>query len=483
MLSASRRLFLPLTLLALATLALHLSITEFFLGAELLRPALLWLTVSQSTQRPLERLRAVLRMWLPYLVVLAGFLIWRLGYINFPDGEPHPLKFFERLAVQPATALLVLFERVVADTTYIILASWSQVIDLDLMNLNRPFTWLSWMAGIATLLGLMVYFHRLRFFDNGSEQEGDWCLPAALLGALGVLIGPVPVWVLDDSLLQFIDPDHADRFALASMVGACMLWVAFIEWAAQGKGQKIFIFCLGLSLAVGFNLRNANTYRWKWEEQKNLYWQLAWRAPNLEPDTAILAENILFPYQGLFATSSAVNLLYPQPDAAGDMAYWVYSLLPARQHTTPGTVDYRTHFRLFRFETSSQNAILIMPPAQFSNCVWVLSEHDRHNPYLSDLVKRCFPHRTSSASRRSRITLISLQKTFLAGNRRINGATFIRRLIWLGRQKIGNRLFVLASGRKRRVTNQRLIRQTRRTSGCHLLKATPAPVIGKKRAG
>ncbi len=382
-----RRYRLPFSLLSLTTMLLHLSITEFFLGAEMLRPALLWLALAQDETLYPARLKSTLRRWLPYALILLAYLVWRFVLMPFSNGDPHSLALFERIAAQPGAALFDLFKRSVGDTLYIVLGNWSNVIDLDLVNFQRPSTWFSWLAGIAVLAGMLMYLNRARFAPSSPEEDERWSRQAALLGAAAVVMSTLPIWVVDDAILLFLDPDHADRFALVAMVGASLLWVAYLEWAVKRAGHKYFVLCLTLALAVGFHLRNANEYRWRWEEQKNFYWQLVWRAPAIQPQTAILTEEIPFAYQGLFSTSAAINLLYPQPTAPERLAYWMYSLIPGRIHSQPGSIDFHTQMRMFYFEARAANAVLVQPVFQMSNCIWVLSKNDGENPYLSPLTK------------------------------------------------------------------------------------------------
>ena len=77
--------FWLLTTLAMAASLLQVLTMEYFAGLELLRPFLLWILVAEQTGGLRARITAVLRGWLPYLLTLAGFTVWRLFFLQFFD--------------------------------------------------------------------------------------------------------------------------------------------------------------------------------------------------------------------------------------------------------------------------------------------------------------------------------------------------------------------------------------------------------------
>ena len=72
------RWFWPLMILSVITSALTMFISEYFFGLELLRPILLWLILDDQQEPFGKRLRRIIVRWLPYLIVAAMFLIWRI---------------------------------------------------------------------------------------------------------------------------------------------------------------------------------------------------------------------------------------------------------------------------------------------------------------------------------------------------------------------------------------------------------------------
>ena len=60
---------------------------EFFAGLELARPFVLWLALMNVPGDTRARLRRSVMHYLPYLAVLAAFLIWRLFLLELPGED------------------------------------------------------------------------------------------------------------------------------------------------------------------------------------------------------------------------------------------------------------------------------------------------------------------------------------------------------------------------------------------------------------
>ncbi len=176
--------------------------------------------------------------------------------------------------------------------------------------------------------------HRRAGFAKISDSPSSgshWHLQALLLGGAALLGGFAPGWAIG----RFITDTgtlYNDRFGLAAMFGTSILLVAFLDWALRpGKPQKILV-CLLIGLATAQQARTATLYRWSWEEQRQIFWQLKWRAPDIQPYTAVFGNGALAQYMGSWANISALNLLYFQdiPDPAYTWYFDLYRYPIAR---------------------------------------------------------------------------------------------------------------------------------------------------------
>lgn len=382
--------YLPFTGLALLSMILNFTISEYFIGLELLRPILISMILAQSISRLRPSLIKIIKIWMPYLIILLAYIIWRLFFAQISGGDPNKPYLLYQLFSKPLTALFSLANIILPDMVRILLTTWSNALKPELFALDKPFFLFSW--GIGTLAALFSYFYISRLKNEiplENPQPENWSRQAIIIGILATALGPFPAWITGRQLSGDM---FTDRFAAAAMFGASLFIVGMVEWFIRSPKQKLVIISLLIGLATGSLLRSANDYRWFWMRQSRFYWQLAWRAPYIKPDTPILAKDDVFPEQGRFATSIALNLVYPQQLADEYVAYWVFSLnkgLSDQVETLKAGFVLKDKFRFFSFEGKSNNSLVIEQSED--HCLWVLDPNGPRNLDLPEIVSVVVP--------------------------------------------------------------------------------------------
>jgi len=317
------------------------------------------------------------------------YIIWRLSFARIYGADPNPPKLFEDLALAGGETLRHLFSSMLTDTLAILVSGWGRAFDLRLAEMRQPLIALSWLGSLG--LAAFLTFFLFRFYRPAEPEAAAadrFTRQALLLGAAGVLLGPAPLWLTGEHMLSLVDVYHADRFTLSAMFPASLFFTALLDWLASRPLQKAAAFSLLVGLLAGYHLRNANDYRWLSIQQTRFYWQFAWRVPYLERGTALLVENILFPFQGHFATSAALNLLYPPPEPRQPTPYWFYALRPKLEKKALLGVSLYSRTRTFEFFGTTGESLLLVYGAPPANCLWVLSPQDADNPDLSPLMQK-----------------------------------------------------------------------------------------------
>jgi hypothetical protein len=213
-----------------------------------------------------------------------------------------------------------------------------------------------------------------------------WTRQAMLLGLAALLLGMLPVWFTDR---QIIVGTYSNRFGLPGMFGASLLVVALITEIIHRPIQRLVLMCLLVGMAVGFHLRVANDYRWSWERQTRFYWQLSWRAPYLQPGTAIFSEGEIFRYVGLYSHAAAINLMYPHSGQPEQLDFWFYSLgrdfLYAVNEFKEG-LPLAREFRHYRFDGHTTDGIFIYYNPE-NDCLKVLLPEDANVPEIPQITR------------------------------------------------------------------------------------------------
>lgn len=372
----------PLTVLSWVSLALSVFISEYFFGLELLRPFILWLLLADRTTNLGKRLKRVVLYWLPYALVLALFVVWRLFVHQSPRAR---IVIFDQLRASPLRSILNLGLTIVQDLFEVTVLAWARVFKArDLLDFD--------LVVVLIFLGLMLLAGVLTFFFLGklegkkpqrdSEQGSSkaWALQALLLGALALLLGGWPIWVTNLHI-ELIFP--WDRLTMPMMIGTSILLAGLVEFINRPRLPGAFVLSVLVGLAVGINFQNALTFRQDWLVQKSFFWQLVWRAPGIEPGTALMTSELPFRYYSDNSLTAPLIWTYAPEYTSGKMPYVVYNLESRLgigiSSLEPG-VPIQQPYRATSFTGSTDQVIVLFhaPP----RCLKVMHpEDDRNLPY------------------------------------------------------------------------------------------------------
>ena len=369
------------TLLAVAANALQLTVTEYFLGILFAIPAFILIYLRNTGKHGKNLWLSSVKYSTPHLVLIALYIVWRFFLMALPSDDPYALTTLTGLMQSPLAVLVAQLKMISLDMLQLLLVSWAPVFDLSIDQAASPMILFSW--AVSLLLAFLIWFI-FNFQQQPREEENriHWIKQFFVLGLIAILTGMLPAWMTGRNLLLDI---HANRFALPGMFGAAFIIVACTSWLIQNWQRKLIIISLLAGLAGGYQMREVNKYRWNWKDQTTFYWQLFWRAPLLQQDTAIFFENEPFENQGLFSLSSAINLLYLQKPIQGNLPYWAYTILPryADASEFPQNKTLSSSFRSLNFKGNTDNSIIFHYNPSHGNCWWLINAIDQENPFIS----------------------------------------------------------------------------------------------------
>ena len=384
---------LPLTIAALVASSVHMFTMEYFTGLELLRPLLLWIVVSEQQIPSRERVRRVMQRWTPYLLLFSGAIIWRLFFLETYGEDPNrPVLLFSFFET-PLPAALRLFQLAAQEYLFDLFSAWHYALNPAEFDLTDRLYLSSTILGLIAAILVIVFLNRTDGEDGSAPvNDQNWHRQAIALGFVAVLLGSLPVWLTDRQALNGL---YGSRFGLAAMFGASLLLVGLLDWLTPRRLPKIILVGTLAGLAIAFHLRSTVTYVQSWQKQHAFYWQLYWRAPALQPGTALLSADELFLYVGRYSTTFAINLLYPQPTGSPGLAYWFVELpFHIGPQGIPELVAGKAldfSFRNFRFTGDSRDSLAIFYEPDGERCLWVLSPEDRYNPDIPEMLEDVLP--------------------------------------------------------------------------------------------
>jgi hypothetical protein len=360
------------TATALILQAVGLLPTEYFIGLELLRPVFHWSVYAESIDEHGRRLRSTLRTWLPYLVLWLANAAWLGYYYRSGAYISYGLNPAARVPA-PYEVLQVLGDALWKAAFYV----WFQVLPLASESLASP----SSMATIAVIavgfLLLLLYLLRLDQSSTPSASTGGRTMAEAdkrgtqarfahfviLIGIAGIILGRAPSFAAG---LPLTLQSSFDRLTISMMLGASLFAAGLLQFLIASPRIRTYALAALLALGIGQQFFNANIFRRDWQRQQEIYWQLAWRMPALEPHTAILTQQMPLDYETDLGMTAALNWMYATDLSIPELPYAVIytekrlggDALPALR---PG-IPLRLPLRTVEFIGSTSQAIVVHVP-------------------------------------------------------------------------------------------------------------------------
>jgi hypothetical protein len=128
-----------------------------------------------------------------------------------------------------------------------------------------------------------------------------------VLGIAIVTVTIIPIVVAGRTVIFGI---QWDRYTAQSMFGVAMVMGGLAFYALRTPARWVFLFSL-IAIGVITQFYSAVYYRDFWTQEREVWWQLAWRAPDFKPDTTVIAA---FPHGYRLAEEyevwSPLNIIY-----------------------------------------------------------------------------------------------------------------------------------------------------------------------------
>jgi hypothetical protein len=351
--------------------------TEYFSGMELIRPIILWIVLSGEQQSTSQTLRRVLKIYLPYLIITVFYFWCRFVYFPIIFQTTSRISDIERMlaAFQDSLigGILGLFNKVTLDLIYSTLQVWvNAVLHFEGFTFQSRVAWFAFGAGLVLTLAF-AFFYSTREDETARQTSPLWMF---ILGFVAFGLGGAPIWAIGKDISG---GGWSDRFALAPMIGACLMVMALILWLVNSTGQKYILGAL-MVFSIAAQIWMVNVYRNDWRTQLDYYWQLYWRAPSIQPGTALFSFEQPSPFVTHHSDAGfALNVLYHYQTENGNLPYWFFS----RQYHFNYVPDdlFDKDFRGLHFDGNTSKGIAILHQAP-NSCLRVLDTIYVDDPIL-----------------------------------------------------------------------------------------------------
>lgn len=268
------------TLLAVILSAFYILIYEALVGMEVVRVFLLWYLFYRQGKSWKENIRVTLLSALPYLAFALSFVVWRIFFFDSTRKAVSAESMLGNLT--SLHGLLSFAIETAKDLFETSIFAW--VIPFQQYSNQLPYSDLGIALGLGFALVLAAGGYSFFARKGDVAQEEDQSpRDFLILGALIVFITTLPITASGRNAHFW----GWDRYTYQSVLGVALLMGGLAFHVFKGWLRWVFLFSL-LIFGVVTQFGSAVYYRDYWKVEREAWWQLSWRAPQIEDGTTLI---------------------------------------------------------------------------------------------------------------------------------------------------------------------------------------------------
>jgi hypothetical protein len=273
-----------LTSLAILLGAFYVFIYEALIGTEVVRLLLLlYIFNKQKTDRK-DSVRLAFRNAIPYLFFAGLFVFWRFFIFHSTRNATN-----SGLLAGNFTSLHGLL--------HLLVETGKDLFETSILAWGIPFYQFSYQItytdfGMAFVLVFLVLLATVGYYSfvrkqipTDSDRDVESSLDWLILGGIIIFVTTLPIVVAGRNVLFAI---QWDRYTYQSVFGVALLAGGFVFYALRGNLRWV-IFGLLLISGISTQVFSGMFYRDFWTAQRDAWWQLYWRAPQIAEGATVIA--------------------------------------------------------------------------------------------------------------------------------------------------------------------------------------------------
>lgn len=263
----------------------YLALVEYAAGIEVMRFLMIYLAIDpKAVGETSRRLGLALRRWLIYLIIPAGFFIWRFAVFTSQRKATNLGLQLGSLASDPVSTGLHWLSNFVLSLVNVTVGAWVIPLMSTFFSNSLREIMLGLLLGIIGAIAAWFLLSSTREPPAQISSSERWPVEAIWLGLAGLVLGIIPIIVANREI-SFPNFSH---YALPASLGLVLLICGLAALLSDLRAQAAVFGCLILLAALTHQGLGANAVR---EERiiSSFWQQVSWRAPSLAPGTTLLA--------------------------------------------------------------------------------------------------------------------------------------------------------------------------------------------------
>jgi hypothetical protein len=368
-----------LSVLAGALELFYLGTFESAIGLEVARLVLVWYVVGRRSAVAFKTtLLRVLRIDLPYLMLGAGFLVWRLLIFQSTRRSTNLDVLIGRYGALPVHSLLSVVVETFKDVLETVILVWAVPFYQFVATSN--YRDLAIAAALGTLAAGSVFLAtRWIVLEDGRAGAGPAAHSHLHQVWLGVGITVFALLPINLAGRNVLFSDQWDRYAIYASSGVALATGGFIFHFFQASARRVLLLILiGMSVVVHYF--SAAAYRDFWIWERDLWQQMVWRAPGIQRGTMLFVVLPPAGYEEGYEIYGPANIVYYPGQGlqlGGDV------LNPATAANIQLQKNRQHYDRSVLVDDNYRNALIAVYPS-LQSCLHVLDGRKVELPGLID---------------------------------------------------------------------------------------------------
>lgn len=337
-------------------------LNEYYIGLEVLRLGIFYLFAARargSQPRFWKTLGRALITYLPWLVAGVGFFIWRFFIFTNQRNATNLGSFTSEFTASPVYESVSLAKGLIFNFFNVTFIAWVKPVYDYLTNLRlKDFIFCAALAlaGAALIYLLLRFKGQNQKDETGDQQDGSQMM---VLGALTVFATLFPVVFTNRNATY----EYYGRYALPGMLAGLIFLVALLSRFVNHRLKEIVLGLLVFS-GIFTQLGVGKALGYDWQGSKDIWWQLSWRAPSLEPGTLLTGSSSDYAIPEGYNLWSPANLIY-YPEETNPVINGETLNIDLIQSVMEDKDSVR-EFRSFLLEKETENLLVLSKPSHYS---------------------------------------------------------------------------------------------------------------------
>ncbi len=293
------------TILALLLALLYLGIFEAMIGLEAARfiMVLYLLWQRDATERKASFVQT-LRLDAPYLTLAVAFLYWRLFIFQSTRHATNLGFLVGNLSALPLHSMVSIAVETVKDVFETTFFAWVVPFYQFTATANYRDLALAILIALPVAIGVGLYLWKMPYIDFDPASARKENLHLIWLGAFITLVILLPFNVAGRNVLF---SGQWDRYALPGALGVVFVIGGILfQYFPRTVRNGLLVALISMSVVVHFF--SAAWYRDFWTFQREVWWEMIWRAPSLKSGTMLFIP--LAPYAEGYEIYGPANAIY-----------------------------------------------------------------------------------------------------------------------------------------------------------------------------